>query len=122
MFGRDQVDDAIASQMTGMLGGQAAGEVGRSAEGALGNARGGWAIAIGLGTLLLTAGGGAFGALQNSLNAVWRTDTPVASSIIETFPHLVKVKTAALGLIATTGFIISPLLLSVLPFLHLALD
>ena len=105
VFGRDQVDDAIAAQMTGMLGDQAAGEVGRLAEGALGNARGGWAIAIGLGTLLLTAGG-AFGALQNALNAVWKTEVPEADSITETVTRLVKAKAAALGLVATTGFIL----------------
>ena len=91
--------------MTGMLGGQAAGEVGRLADGALGNARGGWAIAIGLGTLLLTAGG-AFGALQDALNAVWKTEIPEAGSITETVSRLVKAKAAALGLVATTGFIL----------------
>ena len=42
VFGRDQVDDAISAQMTGMLGDQAAREVGRLAEGAMGHARGGW--------------------------------------------------------------------------------
>lgn len=105
VFGRDQVDDAITAQMTGMLGDQAAGEVGRLAEGALGNARGGWAIAIGLGTLLLTAGG-AFGALQNALNAVWKTEVPEADSLTETVSRLVKAKAAALGLVATTGFIL----------------
>ena len=105
VFGRDQVDDAITAQMTGMLGDQAAHEVGRLAEGAMGSARGGWAVAIGLGTLLLTAGG-AFGALQNALNAVWKTEVPEAGSITETVSRLVKAKAAALGLVATTGFIL----------------
>jgi membrane protein len=105
VFGRDQVDDAIIAQMTGMLGDQAAREVGRLAEGAMGSARGGWAVMIGLGTLLLTAGG-AFGALQNALNAVWKTEVPEAGSITETVSRLVKAKAAALGLVATTGFIL----------------
>ncbi|MGK7870937.1 YihY/virulence factor BrkB family protein [Falsiroseomonas sp. E2-1-a20] len=105
VFGRDQVDDAIAAQMTEMLGNQAAGAVSKMAEGALGSARGGWAIAIGLGTLLLTAGG-AFGALQNALNAVWKTEVPDAGSITETVSRLVKAKAAAIGLVATTGFIL----------------
>jgi membrane protein len=105
VFGRDQVDDAIAAQMAEMLGDQAAREVGKMAEGALGSARGGWAIAIGLGTLLLTAGG-AFGALQNALNAVWKTEVPDTGSITETVSRLVKAKAAALGLVATTGFIL----------------
>ncbi|MDO9713474.1 YihY/virulence factor BrkB family protein [Paracraurococcus lichenis] len=105
VFSRDQVDDAIAAQMASMLGDQAASEVGRLAEGAMGGARGGWAVAIGLGTLLLTAGG-AFGALQNALNAIWKTEVPEAGSITETVSRLVKAKAAALGLVATTGFIL----------------
>jgi membrane protein len=103
VFGRDQVDDAIAAQMTEMLGDQAAGAVSKIAEGALGSARGGWAIAIGLGTLLLTAGG-AFSALQNALNAIWKTEVPDANSITESVSRFVKAKAAAIGLVATTGF------------------
>jgi membrane protein len=105
VFGRDKVDGAIVAQMTEMLGDQAAGAVSKMAEGALGSAHGGWAIAIGLGTLLLTAGG-AFGALQNALNAVWKTEIPDAGSITETVSRLVKAKAAAFGLVATTGFIL----------------
>lgn len=105
VFGRDQVDDALAAQMTGMLGDQAAREVRKVADGAMGDARGGWAVAIGLGTLLLTAGG-AFGALQTALNAIWKTEVPEASSIVETVSRFVKAKAAALGLVGTTGFIL----------------
>lgn len=105
VFGRDQVDGAITAQMNGMLGEQSAREVGRLAEGAMGGARGGWALAIGFGTLMLTAGG-AFGALQNALNAIWKTEVPEAGSITETVSRLVKAKAAALGLVATTGFIL----------------
>lgn len=105
VFGRDQVDDAIAAQMTEMLGDQAASAVSKMAEGALGSARGGWAIAIGLGTLLLTAGG-AFGALQNALNAIWKTEVPDVGSFKETVSRLVKAKASAIGLVATTGFIL----------------
>jgi membrane protein len=105
VFGRDQVDEAITAQMNGMLGEQSAREVGRMAEGAMGGARGGWALAIGFGTLMLTAGG-AFGALQNALNAIWKTEVPEAGSITETVSRLVKAKAAALGLVATTGFIL----------------
>ncbi|MDB5413256.1 MAG: ribonuclease [Rubritepida sp.] len=105
VFGRDQIDEALAAQMTGMLGERAAGDVQKMADGALGDARGGWAIAIGLGTLLLTAGG-AFGALQTALNAVWKTEVPEAGSIVETVSRIVKAKAAALGLVASTGFIL----------------
>jgi membrane protein len=105
VFGRDQVDDALAAQLTGMVGEQAARDVRKMADDALGDARGGWAIVIGIGTLLLTAGG-AFGALQTALNAVWKTEVPDAGTIVETVSRLVRAKAAAIGLVATTGFIL----------------
>ncbi|MBR0655492.1 YihY/virulence factor BrkB family protein [Plastoroseomonas arctica] len=105
VFGRNEIDEAIANQLTGMLGEQAGAEIRTMAQGTLGEARGGWAIVIGLGTLLLTAGG-AFGALQTALNAIWKTDAPQAGSITEAVSRLVKAKAAALGLVATTGFIL----------------
>ncbi|MDB5315299.1 MAG: ribonuclease [Rhodospirillales bacterium] len=105
VFGQNEIDDAIAEQLTGMVGEQAAGEIRTMAEGALGQARSGWAIVIGIVTLLLTAGG-AFGALQTALNAIWKTEVPEAGSMVETVSRLVKAKAAALGLVATTGFIL----------------
>jgi membrane protein len=105
VFGRDQVDEALAAQLTGMVGEQAARDVRKMADDALGEARGGWAIVIGIGTLLLTAGG-AFGALQTGLNAIWKTETPEGGTITETVSRFVKAKAAAIGLVATTGFIL----------------
>jgi membrane protein len=105
VFGRDQVDEALTSQFSGMMGQQAAEDLRKMADGALGDARGGWAIAIGIGTLLLTAGG-AFGALQTALNQVWKTETPNAGTITETVSRFVRAKAAALGLVAATGFIL----------------
>jgi membrane protein len=105
VLGRDQVDEALTAQMSGMMGQQAAEDLRRMADGALGDVRGGWAIAIGVATLLLTAGG-AFGALQTALNLVWKTETPEAGTITETVSRFVKAKAAALGLVAATGFIL----------------
>ena len=104
VLGREQVDEALAAQLTSMVGTEGASEVRKMADGALGNARGGWAIAIGFATLLVTAGG-AFGALQTALNAVWKTEVAEAGSIVETVSRLVRAKAAAIGLVATTGFI-----------------
>lgn len=91
--------------MRGMLGEQAASDVRKMADDALGDARGGWAVVIGVGTLLLTAGG-AFGALQTALNAVWKTEVPEGDSVVETVSRFVRAKAAAIGLVATTGFIL----------------
>jgi membrane protein len=104
VFDRAQIDEALAGQLRSTVGEQGAAEVGKLADGALGDARGGWAIAIGVATLLLTASG-AFGALQSALNAIWKTEVPEAGSVIETVSRFVKAKAAALGLVATTGFI-----------------
>jgi membrane protein len=104
VFDRAQIDEALAGQLRSTVGEQGAAEVRKLADGALGDARGGWAIAIGVATLLLTASG-AFGALQSALNAIWKTEVPEAGSVIETVSRFVKAKAAALGLVATTGFI-----------------
>lgn len=105
VVGREQVDEAIAGQLAGMVGAEAAGAVRGLADGALGEARGGWALAIGLGALLLTASG-AFGALQGALNAVWKTQVPEADTTAATVSRFVRAKAAAIGLVATTGFIL----------------
>jgi membrane protein len=105
VVGRDQVDEAIAGQLASMVGTEAAGAVRGLADGALGDARGGWALAIGLATLLLTASG-AFGALQGALNAVWKAKVPEADTAAETVSRFVRAKAAAIGLVATTGFIL----------------
>ncbi len=104
MFDRQQVDSALGAQLTSIVGERGAGEVREMAEGALGDARGGLALAAGLLTLLVTASG-AFASLQSALNAIWKTEVPEAASIVETVSRLVKARAAALGLVATTGFV-----------------
>ncbi len=105
VFGHEQVDAALLDQLRGLVGAQAAVEVRGMAQGAMGEARGGLALAIGAGTLLLTASG-AFGALQSALNAVWKTQTPEAATVAETISRFMRAKAAAMGLVATTGFIL----------------
>ncbi|MBR0656220.1 YihY/virulence factor BrkB family protein [Plastoroseomonas arctica] len=105
IFGHEQVDAAMLDQLRGLLGEQAAVEVRGMAQGALGEARGTVALAIGATTLLLTASG-AFGALQSALNAVWKTETPAAGSMRETITRFMRAKASAIGLVATTGFIL----------------
>jgi len=99
VFGDAEVAVAIERQAADMLGDEAARTVNEMAQGALGEARGGWAVAIGIATLILTASG-AFGALQGALNAVWKVQMPgaeTASAVVTTF---LKAKAGALGLVA----------------------
>jgi membrane protein len=105
IFGKEVVHAALAEQLKNMLGTDAAGTVQQMADGALGNAQGGWALAIGIGTLLLTASG-AFGALQGALNAIWKVKTPEEESTTETITNFMKAKAAAMGLVGTTGFLL----------------
>ncbi len=105
VFGEAEVSAAITQQAAGMLGDEAAVTVNQMAQGALGEARGALAVLIGVGTLLLTASG-AFGALQGALNAVWKVEMPEASSTSAAVTTFLKAKAAALGLVATTGFLL----------------
>ena len=105
IFGKERVQEALAEQMKSMLGSDAAGTVQQMADSALGNAQGGWALLIGIGTLFLTASG-AFGALQGALNAIWKVKTPEGETTTETITNFMKAKAAAMGLVATTGFLL----------------
>lgn len=105
VFGDAEVAAAIEQQAAGMLGEEAGRTVNQMAQGALGEARGAWAVAIGVATLILTASG-AFGALQGALNAVWKVEMPEAESTSALVATFLKAKAAALGLVATTGFLL----------------
>ena len=105
VFGEAEVNAAIRQQAASMLGDEAAQTVSQMAQGAMGEARGVWAVLIGLGTLLLTASG-AFGALQGALNAVWKVEMPATTSTSATVTAFLKAKAAALGLVGTTGFLL----------------
>jgi len=105
VFGEAEVNAAIANQATGMLGPEAGRTVTDMAQGALGEARGGMAVLIGVVTLLVTASG-AFGALQGALNAVWKVEIPEAGTTSSAVTAFLKAKAAALGLVGTTGFLL----------------
>ncbi|WP_424811710.1 YihY/virulence factor BrkB family protein [Roseococcus sp. YIM B11640] len=107
VFGEQEVKRALAEQITGLIGTEAGGAVQGMAQNALGDAKGGWALALGVATLTLTASG-AFGALQSALNAIWRTETPPsdAETTTEAITHFVRAKALSLGLVGTTGFLL----------------
>jgi membrane protein len=107
VFGEEEVRRALAEQLRGLIGNDAAGAVQRMSDDALGDARGGFALAIGIVTLMLTASG-AFGALQGALNAIWKTEVPPAEDTGTTaaIAAFVKAKALSIGLVGTTGFLL----------------
>lgn len=107
VFGEEQVRAALAEQIRSLVGRDAAGAVQRMSDDALGDARGGVALLIGIGTLLLTASG-AFGALQGALNAIWKTEVPPTedNSTVAALTAFVKAKALSIGLVGTTGFLL----------------
>ncbi|MBS7812912.1 YihY/virulence factor BrkB family protein [Roseococcus pinisoli] len=107
VFGEDQVRQALADQMRGLIGQDAAGAVQRMSDDALGETRGGFALALGIVTLMLTASG-AFGALQSALNAIWKTEVPPAADEgpAAAITAFMRAKALSIGLVGTTGFLL----------------
>ncbi|HEY4250703.1 MAG TPA: YihY/virulence factor BrkB family protein [Roseomonas sp.] len=101
-FGEDAVRGAVAAQLQGLLGRDAALAVQEMVRGASNAAQGGIAALIGLAMLLLAASG-AFGEMQSALNAIWKTATPHGGGQIS---RILRAKAAAIGLVAATGFLL----------------
>lgn len=101
VFGEDAARGSLSAQLGNLLGPRAADAVQDMIRNTATGGNSLLATAISLGTLLLTASG-AFGALQSSLNAIWKTEARSDG----TLSRLVKAKLAALGLVATTGFLL----------------
>jgi membrane protein len=101
-FGEDAARGAVAEQLQGTVGRDAAVAVQEMVRGARDATQGGIAAAIGLVVLLLAASG-AFGELQSALNAIWKTEGPPRRTQLSRF---VRAKAAAIGLVAATGFLL----------------
>lgn len=100
-FGDEAARGSLSTQLRDLLGPRAADAVQDMIRGTATGGNSLLATVISLGTLLLTASG-AFGALQSSLNAIWKTQAPTGGTI----SRVVRAKLAALGLVATTGFLL----------------
>jgi membrane protein len=105
IFGEAEVQAALASQLRGLLGREAASTVQGMAEAALGQVRGGWALAIGLATLVITASG-AFAALQGALNAIWKTEAPILTTHGSVIAAFLRARALSIGLVGTTAFLL----------------
>lgn len=100
VFGHDAARDAVAAQLSGLMGRQSA-EVVQSALRSASNPNSGiLATVIGICALLLTASG-VFGEMQSALNTIWKAK-PDGSSVA----RLIRARTASLGLVVALGFLL----------------
>ena len=100
VFGQDAAQNAITSQLSGLMGDQAAQLVQTAVANAANKSSGALATLIGVVTLILTASG-AFGEMQSALNVIWK-----AKPTGTTFSRLLKARFISLGLAAALGFLL----------------
>jgi membrane protein len=100
VFGQDAAQNAITSQLGGLMGDQAAQLLQTAVANAAQKSSGTVATIVGVVTLVLTASG-AFGEMQSALNVIWK-----AKLTGTTFSRLVKARIISLGLVAALGFLL----------------
>jgi membrane protein len=106
VFGRESAQAAIVGQLSGLMGestAKALEEIVRK----VGDREGGaWATVIGIGALILTATG-VFGEVQSALNAIWKAKHAKTAARQSTLGRLARARAASLGLVVTSGFLIT---------------
>ncbi|MGZ3338731.1 MAG: YihY/virulence factor BrkB family protein [Reyranella sp.] len=100
-FGPDAARGAIVAQLSGLMGGKSAEALQAMVESASNPETGMTASIIGVLAALITITG-AFGEVQSALNAIWKT-----RSRRSTLSRLVRARLASLGLVATSGFLLT---------------
>jgi len=99
-FGREAAQNAIVSQLSGLMGQQTAQILETAVASASSKSAGILATIIGVITLIVTASG-VFGEIQSALNAIWKAK-PEGTSV----SRLIRARAASLGLVATLGFLL----------------
>jgi membrane protein len=99
-FGRDAAQNAIITQLSGLMGQQTAQVLQTAVESAGKRSSGILATIIGLVTLLVTASG-VFGEMQTALNKIWKAK-PKGTTV----SRLIRARAASLGLVAAMGFLL----------------
>src|ERR1035437_9065955 len=99
-FGHDAAQNAIITQLSGLMGQQTAEVIQAAIASAAGKSSGILANIIGVATLVATASG-VFGEMQSSLNAIWK-----AKSVATTVSRLIRARATSLGLVAALGFLL----------------
>ncbi len=100
-FGPDAARGAIVDQLSGLMGGKSAETLQAMVESASNPKTGIMASIIGVVAALITITG-AFGEVQSALNAIWKT-----KSGRSTLSRLMRARLASLGLVATSGFLLT---------------
>lgn len=100
VFGRDAARGAVAAQLSGLMGAQAAWLLQATIHGASPAKASIFASAVGAITLLITCSG-VFGEMQSALNAIWR-EPPKG----DTITRLLRGRIASLGLVVALGFML----------------
>lgn len=100
-FGRDAAQGAIVGQLGGLMGESTAKAIEEMIKSAGNVSSGIVATIVGVGALVVTATG-VFGEVQSSMNAIWKAK-PQAS----TLSRLVRARLASLGLVVTSGFLLT---------------
>jgi membrane protein len=100
VFGHDAAQNAIITQLSGLMGQQTAEVIQAAIASAAGKSSGILATIIGVATLVATASG-VFGEMQSSLNAIWK-----AKSVATTVSRLIRARATSLGLVAALGFLL----------------
>ncbi|MBV8747745.1 MAG: YihY/virulence factor BrkB family protein [Xanthobacteraceae bacterium] len=99
-FGRGAAQNAITTQLSGLMGQQTAQVLQTAVESAASKSSGILATIIGIVTLIVTASG-VFGEMQTALNRIWKTE-PKGT----TMSRLIRARAASLGLVAAMGFLL----------------
>jgi membrane protein len=100
-FGRDAARGALVDQLSGLMGGKSAEALQAMIESASDPKTGMTASLVGVLAALITLTG-AFGEVQSALNAIWR-----AKSRRSTLSRLMRARLASLGLVVTSGFLLT---------------
>ena len=99
-FGHDAAQNAIITQLSGLMGQQTAEVIQAAIASAAGKSSGILANIIGVATLVATASG-VFGEMQSALNAIWKAK-PQATTV----SRLIQARATSLGLVAALGFLL----------------
>lgn len=99
-FGRDAAQNAIISQLSGLMGAQTAEVLQSAVASAAGKSSGIAATIIGIITLMVTASG-VFGEMQSTLNTIWKIKARGT-----TVSRLIRARATSLGLVAALGFLL----------------
>ena len=106
VFGREAAEAAIVAQLSGLMGESTAKALEEIVH-KVGDREGGiWATVVGIGALVLTATG-VFGEVQSALNIVWKAKDSKTKERRSTLSRLARARAASLGLVVTSGFLIT---------------